>query len=279
MGTGSGFFIAPDLVMTNAHVTGPVGTRLQIGNRAMNRMVDAIVEKRTPGSEPGTPDFSVVRTLNYTNPSYLAFTMEMEPREPVVAVGFPGIVIEFDRAFERILQGDRSAIPETVFSDGTIMVVQNRDSDLPFVHHLANISQGNSGGPLADACGRVVGVNSLVGNQNNGTNRTNVSLSSKGALHFLNDSGVQAKVAQGHCRVAAAPPATSPGSAPGASQPPAPPAAGAPGPVAPGGAPAPQGVQPPSPERPAAPPPSPSTALPPGGDGRIPGSTPRAPAR
>jgi len=209
LSTGSGFFIAPDLVMTNAHVTGPVGSTVQLGNHRLARLVEAVVEKRTPSHDPGTPDFAVLRTVDYANPSFLSFSTELQPRQPVVAVGFPGIVIEFDRAFERILHGDLSASPETVFSDGTVMVIQNRDSDLPFVHHLALISQGSSGGPLADACGRVVGVNSLVGNEGNGTNRTNVSLASKGALKFLADNGMQAKLSEGLCRLdasAAAPP-------------------------------------------------------------------------
>ena len=46
-------------------------------------------------------------------------------------------------------------------TQGVVTVVQNRGQDLPIVIHTADISPGNSGGPLIDERGRVVGVVTL----------------------------------------------------------------------------------------------------------------------
>ena len=49
-----------------------------------------------------------------------------------------------------------------VLTKGTVSAVQNRERNTPMVLHSADISAGNSGGPLIDACGRVVGINTYI---------------------------------------------------------------------------------------------------------------------
>jgi Trypsin-like peptidase domain len=85
----------------------------------------------------------------------------VERLSSVVAAGFPGIVTQADTAFTRLIQqGDISAVPQTVLTSGEVSSIQ-ADQMSQRVTHTAAIAQGNSGGPLVDRCGRVVGVNSF----------------------------------------------------------------------------------------------------------------------
>ena len=52
--------------------------------------------------------------------------------------------------------------PEVVLSKGTVSAIQNKERNTPMVLHSADISAGNSGGPLIDSCGRGVGINTYI---------------------------------------------------------------------------------------------------------------------
>jgi S1-C subfamily serine protease len=80
----------------------------------------------------------------------------------VVAAGYPAIALAQDRNLRRLAAGDLKAAPEVVLTRGTVSAVQNRERNTPMILHSADISAGNSGGPLIDACGRAVGINTYI---------------------------------------------------------------------------------------------------------------------
>jgi S1-C subfamily serine protease len=52
--------------------------------------------------------------------------------------------------------------PELVLTRGAITSIQQLPTGPTVIPHSADISAGNSGGPLVDNCGRVVGINTFV---------------------------------------------------------------------------------------------------------------------
>ncbi|MCO6420055.1 serine protease, partial [Siccirubricoccus sp. KC 17139] len=160
-GTGSGFFITPELIVTNRHVV-ESGGEITVANRALGRVVPAQLQVGTPDSEVGNPDFAVLRVpAQQVQP--LALTSAAARLDEVIAAGFPALVSSADAAYQGIIRGDASAVAnlQPILSDGRINAVQPFPSGLQALPHSAQISPGSSGGPLVDGCGRVVGVNTF----------------------------------------------------------------------------------------------------------------------
>ncbi|MFN6954898.1 MAG: trypsin-like peptidase domain-containing protein [Acetobacteraceae bacterium] len=281
VGIGSGFVVAPGVIVTNAHVIqNLVPDRIHVVNRGLPRPVRVVLGPRTPQAQPGMPDFAILRLPEGTTGLQpLALTRVAGRLDPVVAAGFPASVMQTDANFRALLDGGAAA-PELVVTDGLISAVQTLPSGLMAMPHTAAIGRGNSGGPLVDRCGRVVGMNTFGFVDPSQAERVSYAQKTDALLAFLAQHGIVPAVAEDACRPAAAPG----GGAPAQPVAPAAPGGTAPAlPVAPGGAAAP--AQPAAPAA-AAPAPQPGGAAPaappaviaPGGaPGLIPPGTPMPP--
>jgi serine protease Do len=186
--SGSGFFVAPNYVVTNHHVVAraaPGSEALVLSKHLKNGYIGTVVAT----SQPGQADFAVIKVDDVPAGSVRPLPVAAEPTalSDVIAAGYPSIAIAQDRNLRRLLAGDLKAAPEVVLTRGTVSAVQNKERNTPMVLHSADISAGNSGGPLIDSCGRVVGINTYIVTSRQ-TTKANYALGSSWLAAFLRGS-------------------------------------------------------------------------------------------
>jgi hypothetical protein len=200
MGSGTGFVVGEGLILTNHHVIDVgAGADIRVLHPALAQPVRAQVVAQNGPLESTGGDFALLR-ITETGLPVLAFQQpEGSLRlSGVVAAGYPGDVLDSDAAFQGALQSGRlPAPPMLTVTDGIVNAEQVIASGAQVVIHSAPLSSGNSGGPLFDLCGRVIGVNTFV---RRGPLRTlNFALSSADALAFLAQAGHAAAVENDAC--------------------------------------------------------------------------------
>ena len=151
---GSGFFISDRDIVTNHHVVGDLG-EVRVGNKALGGFVSGKVVAVGSGQRRGTQDLAVIEIEPKTGTTALQVGVIPERLEPLTAAGYPGAVLETIK--------DSSSLPEANFTQG---ILTSRQAQAPAgigtIIHTAQIGHGNSGGPLVDAGGCAVGVNSWL---------------------------------------------------------------------------------------------------------------------
>lgn len=233
---GSGFAVGDGIVVTNRHVIdNAAGDEVFVVNRQLGRVVRArIVAATDRGGGEFRPDLALLRLGEGSLPP-LRLAAAIEPLQPVVAAGFPGFAVGIDDTFRRLMQGDAAATPNPVFTSGTVSGLQEVAGQ-SLVTHTASITRGNSGGPLADRCGRVVGVNTWGRMERDTLYRLDYAQPVGSVVAFLRAAGVTVTAEDSACEPAAPAGPAPPAAAPPPEAPAATPAPGAPAaPAAPGG--------------------------------------------
>lgn len=202
--TGSGFFISPDMLVTSRHVVQAKGRTARdviVTSKALKRPYKGEVVATSDESAIGGRDYAVIRLneVPYPTPVILPITGSVEKRSTVIAAGYPGYLTQGDPAMQRLSAGDLSAAPDLVLSEGKVQVMHESTSGVPIVVHSADISQGNSGGPLVDACGRIVAINTFIGVDPQSGRRGLFSLGGSDLLAFLRMKGITARTVSSAC--------------------------------------------------------------------------------
>lgn len=205
---GTGFLVAPGVILSNSHVVGtPAPDRsIFVTGRALGGLQKAQLLNATPlsGSRErlNTPDFALLKLTAGTsgNSPSLPLTVVAEKLNPVVAAGFPGFELQVDPKFAALLdKNEMSAIPELVLSSGEISVMRSEGDAPTIIAHTAIVSQGNSGGPLVDRCGRVVGVNTLIRLDDESRRQGNYALGGNALVAYLRQHQIPVRVAENPC--------------------------------------------------------------------------------
>lgn len=194
LSTGTGFFIAPHLLVTNRHVVEAARQQVLLTSDALKSLHRATVLHTTRDSNVGSPDFALLRLDEGTAPGTLDAAVEVSKLTPVVAAGFPGVVVENDVRFRRLLAGDRGAAPDLNLTQGAVQSLQTGAGGMPLIVHTASIAKGNSGGPLVDACGRLVGINTFINVDQSQSAKINYAIRSQAMQAFLQSAGSTARL-------------------------------------------------------------------------------------
>ncbi|MBQ4133235.1 MAG: trypsin-like peptidase domain-containing protein [Desulfovibrionaceae bacterium] len=178
---GTGFFYAPGLVLTNAHVVSGY-TDFYIINKTLGRLIAGQVVACGKNAEE---DFAVIKLEDPAAAGIypLTFSTGVKRTDRVSAWGYPALITMADPKLAALLQGDETAAPEIVYSEGVVSMIVDDSPQL--IVHTAEISQGNSGGPSMDKNGRVIGINTLIKPDQESNRQANFCIGSRDVLGFL----------------------------------------------------------------------------------------------
>ncbi len=138
---GSGFIVSPDgIVLTNAHV-------VEGAKEVMVKLMDHREFKAKVLGSDKTSDIAVLKIDAHALPAVrIGNSDQLAVGDYVLAIGAPFGLEETATA------GIVSATARSLPGDGAV----------PFIQTDAAVNPGNSGGPLFDATGAVVGINSQI---------------------------------------------------------------------------------------------------------------------
>jgi len=203
---GTGFAVGEsgkdsDVFLTNWHVVTAEGDYslsqvkiwilqedCQIDDRTLepdpNRSITCEVLKTTNGS----PDYAILRATEPVSgykPLPLLPSEQVPDGETVYALGYPAIVSDFSKS--------HYGIDDITSTNGIISQHMLDNTNINVLMHTAQISGGNSGGPLIDERGAVVGVNTWTITENDAS----VSIDIKYVRDILDDEDIPYAVYSG----------------------------------------------------------------------------------
>jgi serine protease Do len=180
-GVGSGFIVSPDgYILTNAHVVD--GAKVVDVKLTDRREYVAKVIGTDPKSDVAlikidAKDLPVVK---------IGRVKDVKPGQWVVAMGSP---FGFENS---VTAGIVSAKSRSLPGDGYV----------PFIQTDVAVNPGNSGGPLFDMNGNVIGINSLIYSQTGGYMGLSFAIPIDVAMHVKDELQKHGKVTRGRLGVA-----------------------------------------------------------------------------
>jgi serine protease Do len=157
--TGSGFVVAPGLVVTNRHVVQGSASAAEVATLA--------IPERDVGGQPARAqvrqtwadaDLALLAAPSLTAPPMTIADAAPSKEATVRALGYPGVTDEVrNLPLSEILRPQEPYV--TAGSIALFSQLAPGGARIDTIFHTAPINPGNSGGPLIDACGRVIGVN------------------------------------------------------------------------------------------------------------------------
>jgi len=193
-GHGSGFAVGPNRIVTNAHVVRlaieyPKDVVIGVVPSEGSRSYGARVIRADPSR-----DLALLEIEQGRLPPIPLFVGAVPDGSTVAALGYPGNV---DLATAQSADDYIRPLPPTR-SMGNYSN-ERRINDITALLHTANIARGNSGGPLLDPCGRVIGVNTFITRGDDGDSPFAFAIANREVAAFLRASGQPFNAVSGEC--------------------------------------------------------------------------------
>lgn len=181
--TGTAFFINERQLVTNRHVVEGAlsGSVRVITPSAGGTTTGKVIAITAPDD---VNDFAVIEVQSAAEHPIIPIQDPAEQLQDAISSGFPSLAVSSDDTFKKAVEGDRSALPKPVLTRGIVTATPTEDAT-PYVVHSATILKGNSGGPLVDTCGRLLGVNTELRISRELVTSLNYALASKALRDFL----------------------------------------------------------------------------------------------
>ena len=195
VGHGSGFAVTPTLVVTNAHVVAEA-------RDAETMLIGIVPSEGTSGYLAKVVAYSPRNDLALLQlidkgaiPALTLFPGVVDDGSEVYAVGYPGNVdLAQGLSLAEIVEPQSAVKTRGYISSG------RSSRQFETLLHTAPVGSGNSGGPLLDSCGRVVGVNSFGTLSEGADSEFYFAVSLREVTGFLREAGVKPRIAGMPCR-------------------------------------------------------------------------------
>ena len=192
---GSGFAVAPDRIVTNAHVVREALLDDTLTIAVVPSEGDEAEYVRALSVDPRT-DLALLQITGDLRLPALTIAGFVNPNDgEVSAVGYP---MNVDRA-QGLDIGDIFKPQPPVKSRGFLSGARPA-RQFDSVLHTAPIARGNSGGPLLDGCGRVIGVNSFGADSDGADAEFYFAVSIRELMPFLQRNELTAQINAAPCR-------------------------------------------------------------------------------
>ena len=195
IGHGSGVVVAPDKIVTNAHVISDAqfdesATFVVIPSEG-SKSYEATVIASSPDKDLALLQLSGGARLTPAS----IYTGVVGDGTDVFAIGYPANV---DIALEQ--SEDDTLRPQMPVKTRGSISSGRSSKRVDSLLHTAPIAPGNSGGPLVDACGRVVGINSFGSIADGGGAEFYFAVSIPELTAFLGKQNISFSAANSECR-------------------------------------------------------------------------------
>lgn len=187
---GTGFIIKENYILTNAHVIDGA-KKIFVAGKDFSPIQATLVKKLYNDVD----DFALLKFNQPVNLPVLPFTLSLSRTDKVSAWGYPYLVTKFDQNLDKILSGSYGKLPPVVYTEGVVSAFVEADGGQAIIHS-ASVSPGNSGGPLINNQGQVVGINTWIAATESGEASINAALPSHAALKFLRSCNLEPSIAQ-----------------------------------------------------------------------------------
>ncbi|HEV7233226.1 MAG TPA: serine protease, partial [Sphingorhabdus sp.] len=195
IGHGSGVVVAGDKVITNAHVAEPARFDESVTFTVIPSEGSKTYSARLVASSAGK-DLALLQLADGGRLITASFYSGLVgDGVDVFAIGYPANVdIALEQSEDDVLRPSPPVKTRGSISSG------RSSKSVESLLHTAPIAPGNSGGPLVDACGRVVGVNSFGAVADGGGAEFYFAISVREVVTFLQAQGVTIGGATNECR-------------------------------------------------------------------------------